>query len=765
MRRPLAVPGLVPLAAALATAFAAGSAVAQPSARGVPGSALRLETELQAGNLDADAPRPTFARGERIDGRTGRETTLEGGAEIRRGGTVVRGDRLTLYEADDEVVAVGDVRVAREGQVFTGPQLRLRLDANEGTFESPSFLLPLTGGRGSAERIDFLGRGRVALTRAWYTTCRPDDPDWYLKAERLTIDRNLDEGEARSATLYFMDVPVLASPYFGFALGDERRSGFLPPTLSATSTTGGEVRLPFYWNIAPNRDLTAYTNVSGRRGLQLGGIARYLGDTYSGTTTFEYNPQDLEARRERWAFNSLHNDLDVAGWALGWQLRGVSDDRYFIDYSRNILQSADRSLPRNVLATRGFGTWTVAAQVLQYQNILEARAAPPFDRLPQVTVTNALRDLYGFDVNFRADAVAFSRDLPGSAEGARLIANPSIAYPIGGSSWFVTPRASLHATSYRLNANPFGERDIDRVVPTLSIDSGLVFERDATLGGRAVTQTLEPRLFYVNTPFRDQSRIPVFDAGVANFNLATLFSENTFVGGDRIADANQLTAGAVSRFIDPATGIESLRLAVAQRLYFDDQRVTIPGVPTRTDARSDLLLGAAGDLGGGHSVDAAIQVSVADGSVPRAGVSWRYWPSADRILNVALRYQERDYAQIDTSWRWPVSARWSTLGRINYSVLTEGINPVTQQLGPLSPQLLEGVLGFEYAADCWLTRVVFQRFVTATQQRTSAVFVQLELGGLARIGLDPFDILVRNIPGYRPPSQRPVTPSRFYGYE
>ncbi|RPH46537.1 MAG: LPS-assembly protein LptD [Burkholderiales bacterium] len=768
MRRPLRPPSAAgPLLLAALLAVPVGGARAQGASGPLePGGArLRLETELRESNLDADAPRPTFARGDSVDGRTNRETTLEGNAEVRRGGTVIRGDRLTIYEADDEVVAVGNVRIAREGTVFTGPELILRLDANEGSFASPRYYVPATGARGEAERADFLGRGEVEMTNATYTTCKPDDPDWYLRAESFTLDRSADEGSARWATLYFKDVPIFKAPAVAFPLGDERRSGFLPPTLSISSTYGTEVRVPYYWNIAPNRDFTLYTNATARRGLQVGGLARYLEPQSNGATRFEYNPNDIEAAASRWMIDSTHTVTNWNGFSGGWVVRGVSDDSYYVDYSRTIAQSAERSLPRSVFVTRAFGDTVVTARALAYQNILEARSAPAYDRMPQITALHSKRDLAGFDFLVAADASDFRRDLANSAQGARMIVNPSIAYPFGGPAWFLTPKASVHATSYRLEVNPVGPESIDRVVPTFSLDSGLVFERTTTLGSRDMIQTLEPRLLYVYTPYRDQSQIPVFDSAVANLSFATLFNEQLFVGGDRIADANQITAGAVSRFIEPSTGIESLRLGAAQRVYFNEQRVTLPGVPTRTYSRSDVLLVASGNLGGGHNIDAGVQVSVAEGAVPRFGVSWRFWPAHDRLFNVALRYQERDYAQIDTSWRWPISRRWNTLGRVNYSVLREGVDPATGVLGPTRPQLLEGVFGLEYAADCWITRFVAQRYVTTTAQRTSAFFVQLELNGLARIGLDPFDILTRNIPGYRPPSTRPATPSRFFGYE
>jgi LPS-assembly protein len=235
-----------------------------------------------------------------------------------------------------------------------------------------------------------------------------------------------------------------------------------------------------------------------------------------------------------------------------------------------------------------------------------------------------------------------------------------------------------------------------------------------------------------------------------------------------VADANQLTAAALTRVINPETGIESLRLGLAERFYFTPQRVTLPGqvLPyNATPTRSDLLMLASGNLGGGHTIDAGVQFSVADQSMPRMGASWRWWPSYDRLFNVALRYKELDYSQIDASWRWPISGRWNSVGRANYSVLREQYDSTTGTNIAVQPQLLEGLLGFEYQEDCWTLRFVVQRFLTATSTSTSAIFAQLELGGLGRFGLDPFDILRRNIPGYRPPSRREIPPSRFYGYE
>jgi LPS-assembly protein len=193
--------------------------------------------------------------------------------------------------------------------------------------------------------------------------------------------------------------------------------------------------------------------------------------------------------------------------------------------------------------------------------------------------------------------------------------------------------------------------------------------------------------------------------------------------------------------------------------------VQIPGVDPRSDKRSDILVAASALLGPAMSFDAGMQYSVRDNKVPRLNLLWRYLPADGRILNAGVRYLRDQLGQVDTSWRWPVSARWMALGRINYSWLKHTIDPATLAPIEAKPGIIEAVAGFEYTEDCWATRFVMQRFVTAAGKSTTAFFIQLELSGLGRLGSNPFDILRRNIPGYRLPNDRPEQPSRFFGYE
>jgi len=761
------LPGTPP--GAPATSAAPGADEAPTLGQVSPAAAGSFPLQLDPGLSEARRPDtkgdPVFVRGDRVSGRLDRDTTLSGNAELRKGGTVVQADRITYYEADDELFAVGGVRVVQQGNVFVGPELRLRIDTTEGVFRSPSYLLPRYQGRGEAEQLEFLGPQRMELRQATYTTCPPDALDWILRADSLTVDEQKGEGRGRSASLYFKGVKILAAPYFEFPLGDERRSGLLVPSFSLSTQSGLEFVLPYYWNIAPNHDLTLYPRLMATRGVQLGADYRYLERNYFGETRVEITPSDTTTHTSRHYYSSQHTIVNLAGWSGGWNFKGVSDDNYFVDYARSILASSERSLPRDVYLSRGFGNWSVLMRSSRWQNILDAVAAPPYERVPQLQARHDQRNLGGFDIAGFYDATWFTKPLAGAPEGLRVIANPSISYPIQRPEGFLVPKLGVHLSTYRLDSNAGLATTLNRTVPIFSLDGGLVFERSTSYFGKNFTQTLEPRLFYVRTPYRDQSAYPVFDTAVANFNFAQLFAENSFVGGDRVADLNQLTTAVVSRMIDPTSGAEALRVALGQRLYFTDQRVSIPGVAQRTDARSDLLVAASGALGPTMSFDAAMQYSVQDSRFQGVNLSWRYVPGEQRVLNAGVRFLRSEIGQLDLSWQWPVAVNWRTMGRISYSWLDQRIDPSTAQLVAARPGIVESVLGVEYHACCWALRFVAQRYVTAALTTTSTFFIQLELKGVARIGSDPFDTLRRNIPGYQLPTDRRDSPSRYQGYE
>jgi LPS-assembly protein len=320
--------------------------------------------------------------------------------------------------------------------------------------------------------------------------------------------------------------------------------------------------------------------------------------------------------------------------------------------------------------------------------------------------------------------------------------------PIQTAAFYITPKLGLHLTHYNLSRQDADvPATLSRSVPIASLDSGMTFERDMDWFGRPLTQTLEPRLYYLNVPYRDQSKIPVFDSGLTDFNFAQIFSENRYTGSDRIGDANQLTAAVTSRFIDPATGGESVRVTFGQRYYFRNQQVMLPDEVVATNRKPDVLAAFSGRIASRMSLDADWQYSPALAQTQRANIGVRWQPEFGKVLNASYRYTRDQLEQVDLSGQWPLGRGWYGVGRYNYSLKDR--------------QLIEGLAGFEYDAGCWVLRFVLHRLTTATTSASTGVFVQLELNGLARIGANPLDLLKRNITGYGIISQPAADP--FFG--
>lgn len=751
------------------------------------GLKLRLQNDLLDPRTKAREGAVSFARADRIEGTLDTDVTLTGDAELRRpGGDVMKADTMHYVDVEDELFAKGAVRIVRDGNVYQGPELRIKLDDYSGYFLKPEFQLtgtrnrrtvpetriitastdplyayrnPVSSnragfpGRGHADRATFIDRDHVELDNPLYTTCRADNYDWYIQAESMSLDQSTQEGVARNAKIVFKGVPILATPYLSFPLDDGRKSGLLPPTVSITSRSGFEYLQPYYLNLAPNYDLTLYPKLITARGLQLGANARYLWPTFNGEVRAEGLAKDpRDGGRSRYALSALNNYSD-GPWSGYWNVNKVSDNNYFVDFSRTIALSSQRILPRDAAITYNQPYWYATAHVLRYQTLQDPASpiVPPYEKSPQLLFHGARLDvLGGFDFNLDIDATRFIH--PTFASGDRYVIAPSVSYPILRPGWFVTPRLSYNAAHYSVSGQPPGvPREFNRSLPTASVDSGLIFERDTSLFGRALRQTLEPRLFYVRTPYRDQSMLPNYDSGITDFNFAQLFAENPYGGYDRIADANQLTAAVTTRYINNDDGAEIFRASLGQRYYLAPQRVTLPGGSPVGSKRSDVLAEISGQLLKSVSVDAGMQYSPVTRGVIRSNIGMSYRPEPTKVINAEYRYTRGILEQVDVSAQWPILRNLYGVGRVNYSTRDR--------------KAIETLAGVEYSGCCWVLRLVGTRYVTGAQTATSTLFLQLELNGLGRLGSNPLESLKRNVPGYQLVNPPPPAGSPYRNYQ
>ncbi|MFM9926427.1 LPS assembly protein LptD [Variovorax sp. H27-G14] len=772
----------------------ARSALAQTSWTEAP-LTLRRTAQLPETLTPAErGARPSLVDGERLSGRPDLEVMVQGDASLRRGDLHITADRLQYQPPGDLATATGNVHLNQAGNVYEGPELHLKVESFEGFFNHVHYTLLATGAHGEAERIDFVDPNVSVARHATYTTCLRENyagwvPPWMLSALTLTTDSETSLATATDAQISFLGLTTPAIPSVSFPLNNARQSGLLPPVIGFDSTNGFEYLQPYYWNIAPNRDATLYPEILSNRGVNVGSEFRYLEKTYSGQIRVDEMPSDSLRDRNRWGLWAKHDQqfdpkpFGLDSLSTSFNINRVSDDDYWRDFahtptltSRQLTNEADLNWRK--------GDWSGQARTLSYQTLQYAASpiTPSYNRVPQVTANYNHYDWHGLDVSGTLDYTRFQVDptyaptLNGIAQpnGERMVGNLQISRPWVAPGGFVIPKLLLHTASYQL-ASPLadGRTSITSVVPTVSLDSGLVFERDANLFGSAWRQTLEPRAFYVHTPYRDQSQLPVYDTAANDVSFATLYTENAFSGNDRVSDTDTLTTGVTTRLLDPTTGAEQARFGIAQRFRFSDQNVTLPGGTAVTDRAGDFIFGGQVHWSPKWSVDGLAQYNMDTGKTTRDALTLRYTPAPYHTLTAAFRYQADSTATandgtktVDLNWQWPLSeltrglfgdrqatdpGRWYAVGRLSYSLHDRAMS--------------DSLIGAEYNACCWVGRVVLERLVSGRATPDTRLMFQIQFNGFGNIGSNPTSTLLQNIQGYQPLNQAVPAPSRFTNYD
>ncbi|MBH9551745.1 LPS-assembly protein LptD [Inhella gelatinilytica] len=763
-RRPVPVPRTLSLLCAVFV-FAA------PEGQAARLSPIKTLAEREGGRG------PVVLRAQRIDGALGKILKAEGEVELRHLETLLRAPSLQYDETRDEVRSPGPVELEHQGSRLKGVQLRLELEKFLGELIDPSYFIAQTGGSGVAKRMDFLGEQRMRAQDARYSSCPREDnpsPAWELHTERLDLDFQAHEGRAQGAVLRFQGIPILAAPALSFPLGDERKSGWLPPHFGADSRGGVELSVPYYFNLAPHYDATVTPFVMTRRGMGADVEGRWRGRSLQAEWVNSWLPNDRVAGTTRWSTRALVHGEVGAGWYTQGALERVSDDDYWKDLRRRVTSLTPRLLARDVQAERqwGWGETQLQAygrvqgwQVAQTADV-STRIVAPYQREPQVGLR--LRShaevnlLSGFVLpqqrphlesvleleynRFTLPSRALATQQPG---GERLHAVGDLSVPFGDAGWWLVPRLRVNAAQYRmLQPLADGRKKASQVIPSFSVDTGWVLERDSSLLGEAMRQSLEPRLLYVDTPYRAQDTLPNFDSAPRDFNVDSIYHVNEFTGIDRVADARQLAFGAVSRWTDPRDGEERLRLGVVQRYQFRTQRITgeVDGVNRNL---SDVLVAGSAHLAAPWWVDAAMQFDPDKRRNVLSVVSGRYQPGPFRTVSLAYRLNRGLSEQLDLAWQWPLwgrgataasgsscSGAWYSAGRVQYSLRDRRIT--------------DSLVGVEYDAGCWVLRMGVERLSTGLAEANTRLLLQLELVGLSRFGSNALKVLRDNVPGYRP---------------
>ena len=700
---------------------------------------------------------PTDIAGDALDAVEADSTTFHGNVHLVRGDQFLGTDKLTYDSQAATYQAEGSVRYQDSGMRILAERAHGNQGTDSHTIEDLRYQLIERRGNGGAERIELHGE-QGALVGSTYSTCPPSQRAWELDARRIDIDTAEGMAVARNATVRIGKVPVLYVPWIKFPVDDRRRTGLLWPSIRVSGRNGFDWSQPVYLNLAPNYDATLAPRIMTARGVQLGAEFRWLYPGGAGQFQGEWMPTDKlpEDEPERYlpTLGRLPTDdrgsfrfaaTHGLGQALGGQWRAaanlgwVSDTHYVEDFSNSQYGLAAWNI-RSEVGVYGRGlSWDAGlmADHNQLSDYTLTERSLRYDRLPRAYLNWSQPFARWLEAGFNAEAVRFQHEVRDG--GSRLDLKPYLSMPLQGNAWFLTPKLAWRYTAYELDdplaAALGGDTSPSRSVPIGSLDAGLYFDRHTTFRGENYLNTLEPRIYYLNVPYRDQDGLPRFDTNPITFSWGQLFRDNRYTGPDRQVDANQLTTALTTRFISEDDGRERLAATIGQIHYFRDSRVTVPGEQPVEQGRSAWVADIGVSPNDRWTINAAYQWDPKFRRKDLASLRARYLVGDAGVVNLGYRYRRDLAEQVDFSFLYPVSRSWSLVGRYYYSIDEK--------------KTIESIAGVQWESCCMAARLVARRYIRQRNgELDDSLRLEFELKGLGSAGQKTGEILSRAILGY-----------------
>lgn len=672
---------------------------------------------------------------------------LEGSVRLWQPDRYAEADRVIYHQSTATADLFGNLFVEQSGLRLTADTGYLELDESRGWLTDAEFRLTERNARGSADKAEMLNKDLSRYDQVIYTTCPPGRRDWYFKASELDIDLAGGWGSAKHARLHLGPIPILYAPYFTFPVDDRRMTGFLVPAIGSSNRLGTELETPYYFNLAPNYDATLSPRWMSKRGMMLGGEFRYLSEQQQAVVRGEILPDDkVESTKhgnERRAFQFTHSSRLAPGLTTRIDTSAVSDDDYLDDFGTGLAITSTRHLERVGEVVYRQGPLRLTGRLQSFQTIDESLSptSHPYRRLPQLLAryTDFFAD-ETLDFNLITEYTDFRHDT--LINGERFTFKPAISLTMRRSWGHLIPRISLNYATYRLDEEDSPtDPSPDYFVPAFSLDSGLVFERETSWFGDAAFQTLEPRLYYLHAPFDDQSDIPDFDTADLDLTFNNLFRENRFSGSDRFGDANQISLGITTRWLDAENGLERLRASIGQIYYQQDREVQLTGA-VENNPSSSVVAEAAARIGRYWSSTLTVRRDphLEEKNIDRGRLGIHYRTPKQHLLNLDYNFNRDTIKDLDLSFNWPFNHKITLSGKWKYSYLYE--------------RNVNRILGLEYGgACCWKLRALYQRYIAdediAELEEDTRFLLQLELTGLGALGSTVDETFEEHIYGYR----------------
>ncbi|MCA6064235.1 LPS-assembly protein LptD [Thalassolituus marinus] len=714
------------------------------------------------------------------------DTQLQGDVVMRQADRQVNADTAYWYQQRGFAEFRGNVTLQSPEVTLHGDSADFDQTGGQLTFRQAEYSVPQRHFRGSAASIDSSDEGRIDLADATFTFCEPGHNDWDLKASELHLDQEAGIGSAWHARLRVKEVPVMYVPYYRFPIGDQRMTGFLDPSFSLNGMGQAEdVQIPFYWNIAANADATLIAHHILDRGLLWESQFRHktalLGD---GELNYGYLADDETEGEERWLINYQQDGKLGAGWSHSWVYNHISDNDYLSDMNPQAAVDRTTHLPRRGQIQWNGGHWYFDVIGESFQTIDDtiALSSRPYRRLPQMNLTFSQSVINDWQFSQKLQVTRFNRDseatiadnkqvLSGfsALNGDRLLSDSSVAYPFEWPFGFLTPKIEYRYRAYQLTDDDDTlsdevDLDVSHGTGKYSVDGGLYFDREFSWFGNDYQQTLEPRVFWVRSPYlKDQNLIPNFDSARTTVTYASLFTGDRFTGGDRLADLDQVSTGLTTRFIR-GDGLEQFRASIGRIWYNEDRLVQLTGT-SLPEADTQSISSTLGEVEFNPDLNWSLYHTIEWDEYKdfarqrRYGV--RYESTDNRFLNLATNTVQSwnsgtekvvtTTRQIDAGFFWSLNDRWAVVGR----QLRDMLSYDSDEKRPVSP-VLESLAGFEYQNCCWRVQLLYRETspkdtsadAEFTTDKRYGFMLSIQLKGLSTFGSGTDDVINEGITGY-----------------
>jgi len=749
-----------------------------------------------------DHPEAVHLTADKVSFYPDKPSVLKGNVEVRQQQRVINAQTAYVYRDKqtskvNRIKLLGQVRYLEPGRLMIARRAVINPQDKSGLVEDAIYrfnnykhaaILPAWG---RATLIQRFANKDYLLRKATYSHCAPQDKSWEIQAEKITLDDSESKGVARNAVLRIKNVPVLYTPYISFPTSSERKSGFLMPVTGYSNVGGYDLALPYYWNIAANADATLIPHAYTRRGVMMGGQFRYLTENTKGVLEGNFLPDDRAFKTflhnhstqfpflrdesvNRWSFGLHQSTFFTPNLYSNINVQQVSDDYFLQDFSTNLAVVTERQLLRQADVIYHSAHWIFSAMAQSYQTLNPVNASPVegiYERLPQLK-TRGLYNQLPLNANFsilgQYDQFHWAGEPVTRPEGPRLHLNPALSFPQIRPWGFITPSFEVVENYYDVNRGQGHSVDFNRTIPRYNLDSGLFFERSLTFLGHPFVQTLEPRLYYLYVPFKDQTQIPVYDSAFMIFNIDQLYRNNRFSGFDRIGDANQLTYSITTRLLSDKTGAERASFSIGQIHYFERRRVQLCQSISGSCLDNPDMLGFLSPVSESSPIVSRLMYHLSPSWIATGDYVWdpasqatnnghlnfHYQPAENHIVNLSYTYlvngdktgifdnQAGNSAlhQATAAYAWSINDNWSSLGAYGYN-LSKGYDMLS-------------FLGLQYDSCCWALRLMGGRTFTNIDSNNQPhynnnIYLQVLLKGLGSVASsDPYSTVNTYIPGY-----------------